>query len=119
MASFRTLQEIVDSLAGHGSETALITFEKDRMQSYSFLELADLAQRLACGLIKAGLEPGSHVLLFAPNRPEWIIACLALISAQTVSVPIDAQMAREELRHILAQSEARWGPQVCFCFRLS
>ena len=108
MASFRTLQEIVDSLAGHGSETALITFEKDRMQSYSFLELADLAQRLACGLIKAGLEPGSHVLLFAPNRPEWIIACLALISAQTVSVPIDAQMAREELRHILAQSEARW-----------
>jgi long-chain acyl-CoA synthetase len=108
MASFRTLQEIVDSLAGRGSETALVTFEKERMPSYTFLELADLAQRLACGLIKAGLEPGSHVLLFAPNQPEWIIACLALISAGMVSVPVDAQMAREELRHILAQCEARW-----------
>ena len=108
MTSYNTLQEIVASLPGRGSETALMTFKKDSIQSYSFLELADLAQRLACGLIKAGLEPGSNVLLFAPNQLEWIIACLALISARTVPVPVDAQIGREELRHILAQCEARW-----------
>src|SRR5919109_1377704 len=108
MTSFSTLQEIVASLAAHGSETALITFTKEGTERYSFLELVDLAQRLARGLLNAGLQPGANVLLFAPNQLEWIIACLALISARAVPVPIDVQISGDELRHILAQCEARW-----------
>ena len=107
-ASFRTLQELVASFADRGGDTALIGFKKEGSQSYSFGELADLVQRLARGLVDAGLEPGSRVLLFAPNQAEWIIICLALVSARAVPVPVDIQIGREELQHILRQCEAHW-----------
>jgi long-chain acyl-CoA synthetase len=107
-ALFTTLQEIVASFADRGGKTALIGFTKSGSQSHSFGELAQLVQRLAHGLIKAGLEPGARALLFAPNQLEWVIACLALLSARGVPVPADIQIGREELEHMLRQSEARW-----------
>jgi long-chain acyl-CoA synthetase len=108
MASFTTLQELIASLARGGPETALVGFQKERMQSYTFAELADLARRLGRGLLDAGLEPGSRVVIFAPNQAEWILVCLALISAKAVPVPIDAQIGREELQHILRECGGRW-----------
>jgi len=108
MASFSTLQEIVVSLAERGGNTALIGFQKEGAQKYSFAELGDLAQRLARGVINAGLAPGAKVLLFAPNCVEWILACLAMISAGAVLVPVDTQIGHEELQHILGECGAQW-----------
>ena len=108
LMSFTTLQEIVALLAERAGDTALIGFTKEGSRSYSFGELADLSQRLARGLVKAGLTPGARVLLFAPNQAEWVIVCLALISARAVPVPVDIQIDREELDHILTQCEAHW-----------
>lgn len=103
-----TLQEIVTGLSERRGDTALIGFKKEGIQSYSFEELGDLALRLGYGLNQSGLAPGSRVLLFASNRPEWILVCLALICARAVPVPIDAQIGREDLETILRQSDARW-----------
>jgi long-chain acyl-CoA synthetase len=105
---FTTLQDVVGGVAQRPSDTAIIAFKKDGIQSYSFGELGNLARRLAYGLSKSGLEAGSRVVLFAPNQPEWILVCLALICARAVPVPIDAQISREDLETILRQSDARW-----------
>ena len=106
--SFTTLQDIVTGLAQRSDDTAIIAFKKAGVQRYSFGELGNLARRLAHGLNKAGLEAGSRVLLFAPNQAEWVFACLALIYARAVPVPIDAQIGREDLEAILRQTDARW-----------
>ena len=108
MESFTTLQEIVASLPDRGEEPALIGFRKEGAESYSFKRLGDLAMRLGQGLLESGLEPGSRVLLLAPNQPEWIIVCLALIYARAVPVPLDAQIAGDELEHLVRDSEPKW-----------
>jgi long-chain acyl-CoA synthetase len=108
MKSFTTLQEIVVSIADRGEKPAVIGFRKEGAESYSFKKLGDLAMRLGRGLLKSGLEPGSRVLLLAPNQPEWIIVCLALIYARAVPVPLDAQIGGEELKALVRNSGPAW-----------
>jgi long-chain acyl-CoA synthetase len=78
------------------------------MERWSYAELADQVRRLARGLIKTGLERGEHVALFAPNRPEWIVACLAVIEVGAVVVPLNVQFGDEELGQVLSDSNVRF-----------
>lgn len=102
-----TLQALVQHLSNHGERTALVAFHKQEVETRSFADLSENVRRLASGLIKTGLQAGEPVVLYAPNRPEWIIACLALLSTGAVPVPVDSQSAGQELGHIIRDSDAR------------
>jgi long-chain acyl-CoA synthetase len=54
-----------------------------------------------------GIEKGDRVALLAENRPEWIIAYLAVASSGSVIVPLDAQLTSKEVAILLASSEAK------------
>lgn len=108
MASFTTLHDIVVALRDRGEAPAVVGFRKDGAESYSFQRLGDLAMRLGRGLLHSGLEPGSRVLLLAPNQPEWIIACLALIYARAVPVPLDAQTGPDEIKTLVRNTDPAW-----------
>ena len=73
-----TLQHLAQTLAAHGDRPAIVALSKEDAKVWSFATLIDHARRLASGLTAAGLPRGAHVALFAPNRPEWVVACLAL-----------------------------------------
>lgn len=102
-----TLQQRIRRLAGHGDKPALVVFRKERSETLPFAELARTVERLGAGLAAAGLRPGEAVALLGPNGPNWVAACLALIRAGLVPVPIDAQMGDDDLRHVLKDSAAR------------
>src|SRR5690349_5963138 len=53
----------------------------------SWREAAEAVRRLAGALIGLGLGPGDRVALVAENRPEWVIADLAIMSAGGITVP--------------------------------
>lgn len=103
-----TLQGWVHTLTGHGEKPAIIAFQRTDLTTWSFRHLVEQARRLAGGVTEAGLQPRTHAILFAPNTPEWAVACVALFAAAAVPVPLDAQMSEEDLRHVVADSEARW-----------
>lgn len=103
----RTLQSLVEGLGEHGDRPAVLTFRDEGADELSYAELADLARRLANGLAEAGVGRGDRVALFAANRPEWILACLAVLRAGAVAVPLDAGLDDEALGRILASSGAR------------
>ena len=44
--------------------------------------------------------------ILCANRPEWIAACLAAISAGAVVVPLDAQIGDEALGGVLTDNDA-------------
>src|SRR5438034_10174932 len=73
----------------------------------SWGEAADRVGRLTSGLGALGIEPGDRVALVADNRPEWVIADLASLSAGAVTVPAYATNSVEDHRHILGNSGAR------------
>ena len=102
-----TLQQLVDSLAEHGEQRALLAFGKKTSQAWSYRELAARALSFARGLRQAGFQSGDNIALLAENRPEWIAAALGVIRAGAVVVPLDIQLGDEDLAHILADSDAR------------
>lgn len=61
-------------------------------------------------LIKRGIKPGDKVALFSPNRYEWWVADLAIISVGAVNVPIYAANSAEEFHYIIDNSDSK----MCF-----
>jgi hypothetical protein len=107
MTPLDTLQTLVRNLSAHGGRPAILTFRKHTIETRSFIELSDEMKQLASGLLQAGLCGGEPVAIYSPNRPEWIIACMVLLYAGAVPVPIDSQMAGEDLVHVIEDCEAR------------
>src|SRR5512137_1957425 len=61
-------------------------------------------------LINRNIQPGDKVALFSPNRYEWWVADLAIISVGAVNVPIYATNSPEESRYIIENSDSK----ICF-----
>lgn len=104
-----TLQILVASLARYGEKTAVFALQRNGLETWSFAQLVSAAQRLAAGLIKAGVPPGAPVLVCAPNSPAWLIACFALLAVAAIPVLVDTQLGDEDLRQVLRDSETQWG----------
>ncbi len=105
MAEPATLQTLVDEIAAHGDRSAIVSLGIGR--GWSFAELAERTVRLAAGLRRWGVEASEPVALLAPNRPEWVVAALAIPACGAAVVPLDVLMARDNLGHALADSGAK------------
>jgi len=103
----RTMRSVIDGLSARGEEPALMAAGEEGMEIWSYSELAGQVRRLAGGLREVGVESGDHVALLAANRKEWVVACLAVISAGGVVVPLDVQLGDEALGRVLGDSGAR------------
>jgi long-chain acyl-CoA synthetase len=64
-------------------------------------------RRMALGLRSLGIGRGDRVALVSENRPEWIIADLAIMTAGAITVPAYVTHTVEDHRHLLADSGAR------------
>ncbi len=73
----------------------------------SWRAAADEVRALARGLRGLGIGRGDRVGLVAENRPEWMIADLAIMAAGAVTVPAYTTHTAEDHRHVLANSGAK------------
>src|SRR5437870_2698384 len=76
-------------------------------QAISWAEAAREVRRLAIGLKSLGIGRGERVGLVSENRPEWVIADLAIMSAGAITVPAYITHTVDDHRHVLANSGAR------------
>ncbi len=68
-----------------------------------------LANRIAHGLLQAGLNRGDRVALFCDNSNEAFIAKIAIAKAGLVAVPINTMMAPDMVEHSLRHVDASVG----------
>src|SRR5215211_2077929 len=108
ICELRTLRPLIEVLAGHGDRRAVLALQKEGAESWSYGELAEHARRLAHGLARVGVSRGDHVALLAANRPEWIVACLAIVGTGAVATPVDVQLGDEALSRVLRFSSAEF-----------
>lgn len=90
-----TLDVLIDGLARHGDRPALLSFRHGRALPLCYGDLALRIERAARWLKSRGIGRGQAVAIFAPNRPEWVVAWLAIVRAGAYAVPIDAQQPPE------------------------
>ncbi|MGO1425887.1 MAG: fatty acyl-CoA synthetase [Halomonas sp.] len=76
----------------------------ERQWRYSALNQA--ANRVANGLLAAGLAPGDRLAVYGKNSDAYVIAWLAATKAGLVHVPVNFALSSDELRYILDQSGA-------------
>jgi long-chain acyl-CoA synthetase len=107
MRELPTLRALVDALSEHGDGAAILAMREEGIERWSYAELADHTRRLASGLVRTGIDRGDQVALLAGNRPEWVVACLAVIETGAVVVPLDAQLGDEVLGRVLKDSGAK------------
>jgi len=69
-------------------------------------ELFERSSRLAGGLTELGVEPGERVVVCMANCPEVTVSYQALWRAGAVVTPAMFLLALEDLRHLIAHSEA-------------
>jgi long-chain acyl-CoA synthetase len=75
---------------------------------WSTQEIIDDAERLAAGLISIGLQKGDRVgIVDYNNRPEWVIADLALQLAGLISVPLYATISNREYTYIFEDADIK------------
>ncbi len=79
-------------------------------EGYLRLTYQDLLRQvasLAASLKELGIEKGDRVAVLSENRPEWMVAYLAVVAAGGVIVPLDAQLMAKEVELLLASAEAK------------
>jgi long-chain acyl-CoA synthetase len=76
-------------------------------RALSWRAAATQVMEVACGLRALGLKRGDRVALVSENRPEWVIADLAIISAGAITVPAYTTHTVEDHRYLLGDSGAR------------
>ena len=79
----------------------------DAWQSTSWSEAARQVAALSEGFKAMGLQPGDRVMLVSENRPEWLIADLAIMAAGCVTVPTYSTNTTRDHSHILGNSGAK------------
>ena len=70
-------------------------------------EAAARAAALSRGLGELGVGAGDRVMLVSENRPEWVIADIAIMAAGAVSVPAYVTNRVEDHLHVAANSGAK------------
>lgn len=73
----------------------------------TWAEVAEKTQALAKGLRRLGIARGDRVVLVAENRPEWLIADLAIMTAGGITVPAYTTNTIADHLHILSDSGAK------------
>ncbi|MCU0577132.1 MAG: AMP-binding protein, partial [Desulfobacterota bacterium] len=85
----------------HGDKTLVIWKNQGKWEELSWKKLNEMVRDLGLFLISKGIQPGDKVALFSPNRYEWWVADLAIISIGAVNVPIYATNSAEESRYVI------------------
>jgi len=101
-----TVDVHVDALQRLGGRVLVQAWHKDGAEEWSYAQVGDRVTALARGL-RRRIEPGEPVALFAEDRPEWILAALAILRAGAVVTPLDVQLDDDTLAFALDDSGAR------------
>ena len=70
-------------------------------------QTAEIVSRLTAGLKSLGIARGDRVMLVAENRPEWLIADVAIMAAGGITVPAYTTNTVQDHHHILTDSGAK------------
>ena len=99
-----TLGTLFDRLEKVHRDRQLVTESGDGL-SLTYAQAARRVRRWAAGIV-AQTEPGDVVVVATPNGYEQLLLCCAVARAGRIAAPVNDQMAKDEIAHVVADSGA-------------
>ncbi len=93
--------------AAKGNAPFLWQTKDGSYQPTTWAEARDAVTHLANGLREAGISKGDRVVIVSENRPEWLIADVAIMAAGGVAVPAYTTNTTDDHLHIITNSGAK------------
>jgi long-chain acyl-CoA synthetase len=98
-------QSFCDTVERCPDSVALMHKVAGQYRGITFRELSDTIDNVAAGLASRGVTKDDRVGIYSYNRPEWVIADMALIKLGAVVVPIYHTLPAESVGYILKDAE--------------
>ena len=78
----------------------------DRVESYTYAEVRNMAESFGCWLTRQELPTGARLGIFGDNHPRWVATYLGTIAAGYTAVPLDTALHAEQIAKLLKDSGA-------------
>lgn len=93
-----------DQAERFGDRPLLWHKQDDEWRSRSWTQTAEEITALARGLLALGVQPGDRIGLVSENRPEWLIADVAIMAVGAFSVPAYITNSAEDFHYLWCNS---------------
>ncbi|MCI0706318.1 MAG: long-chain fatty acid--CoA ligase [Ignavibacteriae bacterium] len=103
IVSFSTISEMFEKTMAHfaNEERPMLMYKVDKKyQGISYKEYTRNVELFALGLAALGITKGDRCGIIAENRPEWIVADMAMVCLGVVDVPIYPTLTPKQIEFI-------------------
>jgi long-chain acyl-CoA synthetase len=108
MAERNYLERFLARAAESGDKPAVRYFREGEWRDLSWRDLGERVRETALGLLALGVAEDEPVGILSRNRPEWIVADLALQLIRAVPTPIHAAASVEQAAFIAEDAGVRF-----------
>ncbi|HOP47733.1 MAG TPA: long-chain fatty acid--CoA ligase [Desulfobacteraceae bacterium] len=110
MAKFenKSMAAVFRNQAEKYGDRTCVSYKKDEEYTdISWSRMNKMVRDIASFLLSMGIKQGERIAIFSPNRYEWWITDLAILSVGAVDIPIYATNSAKEAFYVLDHSAAR------------
>jgi len=98
---------VLAAATAHATRPALLYWDGDHHVPITYAGLARAIHSAAKRLVAFGLRKGDAVGILSPNRPQWIVADLAVLALGGIVVPIYQTLHADQMKYIINDSGMR------------
>ena len=89
VANYGTLHRMFFARAEDFGDAPMVMEGKSgEFKSVSWTSMAEEAREIASGLLSHGISKGDRVAIMAYNRPQWLVADMAIMAVGAITIPI-------------------------------
>jgi long-chain acyl-CoA synthetase len=108
VANYGTLHRMFFARAeDFGDAPMVLEGKSGEYKPISWNSMAEEAREIASGLLSLGVAKGDRVVIMAYNRPQWVVADIAIMSVGAITIPIYHTSSEATATRILEKSGAR------------
>jgi len=93
------------------NHAALEIQKRDELESYTYVQVRQNAERVGHWLRKSGIPLGARIAILADNHPRWVMAYLGALAAGCTAVPLDTAFHADQVAKLVKDCSA----SVLFC----
>jgi len=97
--------KFLEAFLKYSEKPAIIYKKNHHFEKLTFKSLKRHVSQLASFFINEGVKKGDRVVILSENRPEWIIADLAVQFLGAVNVPIHSVLTTVQIKQIIDEVE--------------